>query len=257
MSQTHSAVWNNCLSFIKDNIQPQAFKTWFEPIIPVKLSEDVLSIQVPSKFFYEWLEEHYVKILRIALTKELGSEARLVYIIKMENIISAHPHIILNYNMTTVEEITSALERSLAFIGRPWSQHDKLKQTEQRYNELQLQTKQLCKCLDKIDVSYADIIRSWDSGLDGTKGFDNKNVFDSAVKTLTILRKTLLKKQSTLPRLSKLQQSFACIDAIKRITSIRKILQDQNEQDNFIFPKQTDVSKLIIQFWCLYQSSEY
>ncbi len=85
MSKTPSAVWNNCLSFIKDNIQPQAYKTWFEPITPVKLTEDVLSIQVPSKFFYEWLEEHYVKILRIALTKELGSEARLVYIIKMEN----------------------------------------------------------------------------------------------------------------------------------------------------------------------------
>ena len=53
MSQSPSSVWNNCLTFIKDNIQPQAYKTWFEPIIPVKLSEDVLSIQVPSKFFYE------------------------------------------------------------------------------------------------------------------------------------------------------------------------------------------------------------
>ena len=30
--------------FIKDNIQPQAYKTWFEPIIPVKLTDDVLSI---------------------------------------------------------------------------------------------------------------------------------------------------------------------------------------------------------------------
>ena len=85
MSQTPSAVWNNCLSFIKDNIQPQAYKTWFVPIIPVKVSNDVLSIQVPSKFFYEWLEEHYVKILKVALTKELGDQAKLVYIIKMEN----------------------------------------------------------------------------------------------------------------------------------------------------------------------------
>jgi len=85
MSQSPSSVWNNCLAFVKDNIQPQAYKTWFEPIIPVKLSDNVLSIQVPSKFFYEWLEEHYVKILRIALSKELGSNARLVYVIKMEN----------------------------------------------------------------------------------------------------------------------------------------------------------------------------
>jgi chromosomal replication initiator protein len=73
------------MSFIKDNIQPQAYKTWFEPISAIKLTDQSLSIQVPSKFFYEWLEEHYVKILKVALTKELGNEDKLVYIIKMEN----------------------------------------------------------------------------------------------------------------------------------------------------------------------------
>ncbi|MCH4553013.1 MULTISPECIES: chromosomal replication initiator protein DnaA [Aestuariibaculum] len=85
MSKTAQTVWNNCLEFIKDNIQPQAYKTWFEPIIAVKLTDNALSIQVPSKFFYEWLEEHYVKILKVSLTKELGEKAKLVYIIKMEN----------------------------------------------------------------------------------------------------------------------------------------------------------------------------
>ena len=78
-------VWNNCLKFIRDNIQEQAYKTWFEPIQPVKLDNNVLSIQVPSKFFYEWLEEHYVKLLKMALTKELGKDAKLVYVIRMEN----------------------------------------------------------------------------------------------------------------------------------------------------------------------------
>ncbi len=85
MSITAQSVWNNCLEFIKDNIQPQAYKTWFEPITAVKLADNALSIQVPSKFFYEWLEEHYVKILKVSLTKELGEKAKLVYIIKMEN----------------------------------------------------------------------------------------------------------------------------------------------------------------------------
>ena len=85
MDSIKNEVWSKCLSFIKDNIQPQAYKTWFVPIIPVKVTNDVLSIQVPSKFFYEWLEEHYVKLLKIALTQELGEDARLVYIINMEN----------------------------------------------------------------------------------------------------------------------------------------------------------------------------
>ncbi|MGY0392086.1 chromosomal replication initiator protein DnaA [Bizionia sp. KMM 8389] len=85
MSVTAQTVWGNCLEFIKDNIQPQAYKTWFEPIVAVKFTDNALSIQVPSKFFYEWLEEHYVKILKVALTKQLGENAKLVYIIKMEN----------------------------------------------------------------------------------------------------------------------------------------------------------------------------
>ena len=85
MEASAEKIWSNCLIFIKDNIQQQAFKTWFEPIIPLKITENSLSIQVPSKFFYEWLEEHYVKILKVALTRELGDEARLIYTIKMEN----------------------------------------------------------------------------------------------------------------------------------------------------------------------------
>src|SRR5690625_1066552 len=85
MNKTAQSVWNNCLLFIKDNISEQAFKTWFEPIEAVKLENNALSIQVPSKFFYEWLEEHFVKLLKVSLTRELGKNARLVYVIKMEN----------------------------------------------------------------------------------------------------------------------------------------------------------------------------
>ena len=85
MEASAEKIWKNCLVFIKDNIQQQAFKTWFQPITPLKTTENSLSIQVPSKFFYEWLEEHYVKILKVALTRELGEDARLIYIIKMEN----------------------------------------------------------------------------------------------------------------------------------------------------------------------------
>ncbi|MBK5191635.1 MAG: chromosomal replication initiator protein DnaA [Flavobacteriaceae bacterium] len=85
MSKTAQSVWNSCLAFIKDNITPQAYKTWFEPIQAVKLTDCALSIQVPSKFFYEWLEEHYVKLLKVSLTKELGEKAKLVYVIRMEN----------------------------------------------------------------------------------------------------------------------------------------------------------------------------
>ncbi len=84
MEKTCTQVWNNCLQIIKDNIPAQSFKTWFEPIKALRLDGNVLTIQVPSLFFYEWLEEHYVGLLRKTVKKQLGEEGRLEYNIVVE-----------------------------------------------------------------------------------------------------------------------------------------------------------------------------
>jgi chromosomal replication initiator protein len=78
-------VWSKCLRIIRDNLNPQSYKTWFEPINPVKLENKVLTIQVPSQFFYEWLEEHYVDLLQKTLRQVLGPGAKLEYNIIVEN----------------------------------------------------------------------------------------------------------------------------------------------------------------------------
>ena len=85
MDKTFNKVWQSCLEVIKDNVNQQSFKTWFEPIKPVKLNDSILTIQVPSQFFYEWLEEHYIDLLKKTINKELGPEGRLEYSIIMEN----------------------------------------------------------------------------------------------------------------------------------------------------------------------------
>ena len=85
MKMNHVEVWDNCLQIIKDNIHYQSFKTWFEPITPLKIENNVLTIQVPSQFFYEWLEEHYINLLKKTIKKELGAEGRLEYSIIMDN----------------------------------------------------------------------------------------------------------------------------------------------------------------------------
>ena len=84
MQKTSTQVWESCLQIIKDNIPAQSFKTWFEPIKALRLEGNVLTIQVPSLFFYEWLEEHYVGLLRKTVKKQLGEEGLLVYNIVVE-----------------------------------------------------------------------------------------------------------------------------------------------------------------------------
>lgn len=85
INKDHEGTWENCLNVIKDNISAQAFKTWFTPIIPVKIENSTLTIQVPSHFFYEWLEEHYINLLSRVIKKEIGSEGTLEYSILMES----------------------------------------------------------------------------------------------------------------------------------------------------------------------------
>jgi chromosomal replication initiator protein len=84
MGKDCKTVWNNCLNTIRPNVGEQSFKTWFEPINPTRLAHNTLTIQVPSQFFYEWLEEHYVQVLKKAIVQELGSSGRLEYSIVVD-----------------------------------------------------------------------------------------------------------------------------------------------------------------------------
>ena len=69
-------LWDRCLKTISKNVGEQAYKTWFAPITPLRFQNNILTIQVPSQFFYEWLEEHYVHILQNAIEVNLGEEGK-------------------------------------------------------------------------------------------------------------------------------------------------------------------------------------
>src|SRR5690606_18418737 len=88
MEQSPEVVWQQCLAIIRDNISRQSFKTWFEPLKAVNLKEEggqiKLTVQLPSRFYYEWLEEHYFALLRKTITKVLGPQGRLFYDIVIE-----------------------------------------------------------------------------------------------------------------------------------------------------------------------------
>lgn len=78
-------LWANCLDVIKDNIPGAAFQTWFMPIVPLSYEDKVFTIQVPSQFFYEYLEDKFIDLLRVTLHREIGPETILQYRILMEN----------------------------------------------------------------------------------------------------------------------------------------------------------------------------
>ena len=88
MKKDCKQVWENCLNFIKDNISDKKlFDTWFNPLEPLKLEDDILTLKVPSMFFYEFIEENYIDVLKAAIRKELGHNAQLLYSVVMDTAI--------------------------------------------------------------------------------------------------------------------------------------------------------------------------
>jgi chromosomal replication initiator protein len=83
MNSEHQTAWEKCLDIIRDNVPGSSYKTWFEPIKPIKIDNKVLTIQVPSAFFYEYLEEQFIDILRKTLRMVLGNGAKLEYNVVM------------------------------------------------------------------------------------------------------------------------------------------------------------------------------
>lgn len=84
MSKNFKYLWEKCLDVIRDNIPEPAFNTWFAPIVPLNYQDHVLTIQVPSQFFYEYLEDKYLDLLQQTLYREIGEGTILNYRILVE-----------------------------------------------------------------------------------------------------------------------------------------------------------------------------
>lgn len=77
-------VWKECLSIIKKNVPVITYNTWFIPIKPIDLNDQLLKIQVPNSFFIEWIDEHYNTLINRAIKQILGENAELIYVVLEE-----------------------------------------------------------------------------------------------------------------------------------------------------------------------------
>ena len=90
-------IWTDCLEIVKESVGDENFNTWFKPIVPLSVEGDVLTIQVPSQFFYEWLEDNYVPVLKKAITTVLGPTGRLEYSVIVDSGNNNNPPVAVHY----------------------------------------------------------------------------------------------------------------------------------------------------------------
>ncbi|HKJ68828.1 MAG TPA: chromosomal replication initiator protein DnaA [bacterium] len=79
MNASPEGIWQECLQLIRGRVPDQTFETWFKPIEPVGLDKEKLTVQVPSHFFYEWIENHYKELMNSVLQQVSGNGLKLAY----------------------------------------------------------------------------------------------------------------------------------------------------------------------------------
>src|SRR5690554_4967328 len=84
-------VWKECLKIFKDNVTLMTYNTWFLPIKPLELENKTLKVQLPSQFFWEWIDEHFNTLITKTIHQVLGPDAKLAYNINEEEV--NHPPI--------------------------------------------------------------------------------------------------------------------------------------------------------------------
>lgn len=84
-NERHISVWSHFLSIVEQIVEPQKFATWFKPVRPVCMEESTLTVEVPSDFFREYLEETYLDVIKKTLKRVIGADARLVYMVRAVN----------------------------------------------------------------------------------------------------------------------------------------------------------------------------
>ena len=78
----HIDRWEDCLQIISQIVEPRQFETWFKKIRPVSLVDSTLTVEVPSDFFREYLEDSYLDVIKKTLKRVIGADAKLNYLIQ-------------------------------------------------------------------------------------------------------------------------------------------------------------------------------
>jgi len=81
----HEQMWSDCLRIIRDNISQEQYDAWFNKIVPVSYCDNKLILQIPSQFYFDYLEEHFADIIRLSIEKVIGRNVTLLYKVQIDH----------------------------------------------------------------------------------------------------------------------------------------------------------------------------
>ena len=73
------------MEMIRSNVSEQQFQTWFSPMRfkSYDATQRELAVSIPSQFFFEYLEEHFRRLIHITISRFFGEDVTLSYLVEV------------------------------------------------------------------------------------------------------------------------------------------------------------------------------
>ena len=107
------SVWKHIQKVLREYINIRSYNTWFAPIEAVELNDQFLELRVPNRFFCEWIDNHYGKVLNNAIVQVLGEHRKVKYHIK-NNSLPDSPYVATDIQPPQPELNKISLSQSVA-----------------------------------------------------------------------------------------------------------------------------------------------
>lgn len=77
--ETTVSVWNEVLKRLHHVLSQQTLQSWFAPIKNVVVTDSSVTLEVPNKFFQDWVRDHYHQLLEELLQDLTGKKMAVLY----------------------------------------------------------------------------------------------------------------------------------------------------------------------------------
>lgn len=85
MNAELNAKWVECIDIIKAQISDREYDTWFSCVSLVGFDEGILTLQIPSRFVGNYIEENYLGLMTDTITRSFGPAVQVEYRVQGQN----------------------------------------------------------------------------------------------------------------------------------------------------------------------------
>jgi len=72
-------IWEKAVSSLKSEVNDQVFTAWFLPIQQASADAESITLEVPNKFFENWIRDRYISLIKTAIQQVAGKSLSITF----------------------------------------------------------------------------------------------------------------------------------------------------------------------------------